>query len=80
VKLKIIKSLKPIRSLYKINQKLKDQNEHYQNGYCRGGASAATSSGGDGGSLSCLLCKVLCVGKGLEFNHKIMINVLGVAT
>jgi hypothetical protein len=24
--------------------------------------------------------EVLCVGKGLGFNHKIMINVLGVAT
>jgi hypothetical protein len=30
--------------------------------------------------LSCLLGEVLCVGKGLGFNHKIMINVLGVAT
>jgi len=25
-------------------------------------------------------CEVLCVGKGLGFNHKIMINVLGVVT
>jgi len=31
---------------------------------CRGAASAATSSGDGGGSLSCLMCEVLCVGKG----------------
>jgi hypothetical protein len=35
----------------------------YHSGCC-GGASAATSSGDVGGSLSCLLCEVLCVGKG----------------
>jgi hypothetical protein len=39
---------------------------------CRG---AATSSGDGRGSLLCLLCEVLCVGKVFGFNHKIMINV-----
>jgi len=34
------------------------------NGVCRRGANAATSSGDGGGFLSCLLCKVMCVGKG----------------
>jgi hypothetical protein len=36
--------------------------------------AGATSFDDGGGSLSCLLCEVLCVGKVFGFNHKIMIN------
>ena len=41
----------------------------------QGGQAEVTSSGGGGDFLSCLLCEVLCVGKGFGFNYKIMINV-----
>jgi hypothetical protein len=49
-------------------------------GSCRGGASDATSSDDGGGYFSCLMCEMLCVEKSLGFNHKIMINILGVTT
>jgi hypothetical protein len=38
-------------------------------------AGGVTSSGDGGGSMLCLLCEVLCVGKVFGFNHKIMINI-----